>query len=171
MHMANKTIYVSEDDEKLFEDAKQIAGTALSAVISKALREYVTRHTKKEQGMKEISVLVGKHDAEREMRFVGTLVGEWTGFSDDKVWWMGAKIYHTQKRNWAIHLTTECKATLLTNRKAWKTSGDYLTNPREAKLLIGSTLKDFNQKVPAVLLQTIKNLIEKDETPIEYLDI
>ena len=169
--MPNKTIYVSDADATLFEEAKEIAGVALSSVISKALREYVSRHTKKEHGMKEISLLVGKYDAELEKRFIGVRVAGWKGFSNDKEWWMDGAIYRTQKGNWAIHLTTVCKATLLTDKKAWKESGDYLTNPREATLLVGSSLKDFEQKIPADLLQTLKNLIEQDETPIEYLDI
>ena len=169
--MPNKTIYVSDSDATLFEEAKEIAGVALSSVISKALREYVARHAKKENGMKEISLLVGKYDAELEKRFIGVRVAGWKGFSDDKEWWMDATIFRTKKGNWAVHITTVCKATLLTDRKAWKESGDYLTNPRESKLLIGSSFKDFAQKVPSDLLSTLKNLIEQDETPIEFLDI
>lgn len=169
--MPNKTIYVSDSDVTLFEEAKKIAGEALSSVISKALREYVSRHVKKEHGMKEISLSVGKYDAELEKRFIGVRVAGWKGFSDDRQWWMDATIYRTQKGNWAIHLSTVCKATLLTDRKAWKASGDYLTNPSESKLFIGSSLKDFEQKVPSDLILILKNLMEQNESPVEYLDI
>lgn len=162
---------MSESDATLFEEAKEIAGVALSSVISKALREYVSRHTKKEHGMKEISLLVGKYDTEIEKRFIGVRVAGWKGFSDDREWWMDGTIYRTQKGNWAVHLTTICKATLLTDRKAWKASGDYLTNPHESKLVVGSSLKDFEGKLPSDLHQTVKNLIEQNESPIEYLDI
>ena len=51
--MPNKTIYVSEQDVSLFEEAKDIAGGALSSVIARALREYVSKHQKKTQGMKQ----------------------------------------------------------------------------------------------------------------------
>src|SRR5579864_87540 len=115
--MGNKTIYVSESDEPLFNRAKDIAGEALSSVIARALREYVSRHEEKGKGMKEISVKIGQHSSQREQRFVGHEVGKWSGFSDDKVWLMDAKIYRTQKGNWAILLRHTTKATLLTNPK------------------------------------------------------
>jgi EXLDI family protein len=169
--MPNKTIYVSDSNASLFEEAKNIAGEALSSVITRALREYVGRHQKKAQGMKEVSILVGKHDAERENRFVGAVLNEWQGFSDDKEWWMTATIYRTQKGNWAVHLATICKGTLLTDKKAWKESGDYLINPRQSELLIGSTTKDFKDKLPQELYSTLTNIMEKDEKPVEYLDI
>src|SRR5487761_902263 len=102
--MGNKTIYVSDKDESLFNRAKEIAGEALSSVIARALREYVSRHEEKEKGMKEISVKIGQSNSQREQRFIGQEVGKWSGFSDDKVWLMDAKIYRTQKENWAILL-------------------------------------------------------------------
>lgn len=169
--MPNKTIYVSENDVSLFEEAKNIAGEALSSVISRALREYVSKNQKKSQGMEEIAVLVGTPKAEREKRFVGALVNEWKGFSDDKEWWMSASIYQTQKGNWAVYLSTLYKATLFTDTKAWKESGDYLTNPNNSGLLVGSNPKDFTNKLPNELYNTLINLMDKDEKPIEYLDI
>lgn len=171
MHMPNKTIYVSEADASLFEEAKQLAGEALSSVISIALHEYVARHQQKAKGMKEVSVPVGMHDAESEKRFVGNSVGKWQGFSDDKEWWMQSTIYRTQKGNWAIHLVTICKASLLTDKKAWKESGDYLINPKHAELIVGTKAKDFEKKLPNELYSTLMNLMEKEEKPIEYLDI
>jgi EXLDI family protein len=169
--MPNKTIYVSESDAKLFEEAKEIAGEALSSVISTALREYVGRRQKKSDGMKDISLMVGKADTEREKRFIGYRVGKWSGFSDDKEWWMEASMYRTQKDNWVVYLATVCKATLLTNKNAWKANGDYLTNHRQSELFIGAEAKDFKQKIPQELCETLINLMEKEEKPIEYLDI
>ncbi len=171
MHMPNKTIYVSEADASLFEEAKQLAGEALSSVISIALREYVARHQQKAKGMKEVSLRVGSHDVESEKRFVGSTIGKWQGFSDDKQWWMQATIYHTQKDNWAVHVITVCKASLLTDKKAWKESGDYLINPWHAELFVGTKPKDFEKKLPSDLYTTLVNLLEKEEKPVEYLDI
>lgn len=169
--MPNKTIYVSEADLNLFEEAKKLAGEALSSVISRALREYVARNTKKAEGMKEVSLMIGKPSAESEKRFVGQIVGNWQGFSTDRQWWMKATIYRTQKGNWAIHLTTIVKASLLTNKKAWKESGDYLINAHESELIVGKSAGEFAKKLPADLYTTLTNLMEKDEKPIEYLDI
>src|SRR5579864_5631113 len=118
--MGNKTIYVSESDEPLFNRAKEIAGEALSSVIARALREYVSRHEEKAKGMKEITVRIGQHNSQREQRFVGQEIGKWSGFSDDKAWLMDAKIYQTQKGNWAILLRHSAKATLLTNPDEWR---------------------------------------------------
>jgi EXLDI family protein len=169
--MGNKTIYVSENDELLYEKAKEIAGEALSSVIARALREFVSRHQEKEKGMKEISLKVGKEKAEREMRFVGTKLGEWTGFSDDKEWWLKGTIYKTQKGNFAIYLITVCKASLLTNPGHWKMSGDYLVNSKSSDLIVGKNSKELEDKLPKELLVSLENYLKKDEQPIEYLDI
>ncbi|HEX8932105.1 MAG TPA: EXLDI protein [Patescibacteria group bacterium] len=169
--MPNKTIYVSEGDASLFEEAKNIAGEALSSVIARALREFVSRQQKKAQGMKEISIMVGKADAEQEKRFIGTQIKTWEGFSDDKIWWMRGVIYKTQKSNWVVHLSTIAKATLLTDKKAWKESGDYLINPGKSEITVGQTTKDFDHKLPHELYLILISLMEKEDKPVEYLDI
>lgn len=169
--MPNKTIYVSEKDASLFEKAKEIAGEALSSVIVRALSEYVARHQNKEKGMKDVSVKVGVYGAERELRFIGSRIGEWNGFSDDKVWFMKAVIYKTQKENWAIFLETVCKASLLTNKKEWKESGDYLINPKKSELIIGKNPEELQSKLPKELYISFMEHAKHEENPIEYLDI
>lgn len=169
--MPNKTIYVSDSDIALFDEAKQIAGEALSSVISRALKEYIARNTKKQQGMREVSIKVGKPGAEREIRFVGVKVGDWNGFSDDKVWLLSATIYQTQKGKWAIYLATNSKASVLTDRRSWKESGDYLIDPRQSELLIGESESEFKNKVPKELYSLLVSLTQKEELPVEYLDI
>ena len=169
--MPNKTIYVSDQDVTLFEEAKNIAGEALSSVISRALKEYVARHQEKAKGMKEIALKVGSSGAEREQRFVGAQVGDWSGFSDDKQWWLSAAIYRTQKNNWAIYFVHVCKASLLTNKKQWKESGDYLINSKSSELLVATTPEGLKNKLPIELFKKLKELAEREETPVEYLDI
>ncbi len=169
--MPNKTIYVSEQDASLFEEAKNIAGEALSSVISRTLREYVSRHQQKDKGMKEVSLKIGSDGAEREQRFVGAKVGDWSGFSDDKEWLLSAKIYRTQKNNWAVYFVREGKASILTNKKLWKASGDYLINARSAELLVTTKPEGLKQKLPTILYKKLQEIVERDEKPIEYLDI
>jgi EXLDI family protein len=169
--MGNKTIYVSEKDEPLFDRAKDIAGEALSSVIARALREYVSRHEEKAHGMKEISVKVGQHNSLREQRFVGQEVGKWSGFSDDKVWLMEAKIYRTQKGKWAILLRQSAKATLLTNPKEWSKNAEYLEHTAGTELIVEEKLEDLKNKVPKSLFSTLEDLTTRFETPVEYLDI
>lgn len=162
---------MSEQDNVLFEEAKTIAGEALSSVIARALREFISRHKAKEQGMKEITVKVGSNSSKREQRFLGTKIGTWKGFSDDKEWWLQGDIYKTQKGNWAIHLTTICKASLLLDKKKWKESGDYLLNVDNASLIIGKTPEELKKSIPAELFNEVVLAAQKDEQAIEYLDI
>lgn len=169
--MPNKTIYVSQKDASLFEKAKEIAGEALSSVIVRALTEYVARHEDKKKGMKDVSVKVGIAGAEREQRFIGSRIGEWNGFSDDKVWYLSAVIYRTQKENWAIFLETICKASLLTNKKEWKQSGDYLVNPKKSELIIGQSPKELQNQLPKELYISFIEHTKHEDSPIEYLDI
>lgn len=168
--MGNKTIYVSDKDESLFNRAKEIAGEALSSVIARALREYVARNEEKGKDMKEITVKVGQHDSQREQRFVGQEIGKWSGFSDDKVWWMDAKIYKTQKGNWAIFLHHSVKATLLTSPGDWK-AREYLEHSSKTELIVGDSLKSVEEKLPKTLFSTLQDLAKRYETPVEYLDI
>jgi EXLDI family protein len=169
--MPNKTIYVSEKDESLFEEAKSIAGEALSTVISRALREFIARNTEKEKGMKEISVKIGKENTQQEKRFIGYSLGKWSGFSDDEVWWLEAQIYKTQKGSIAVHLETVSKATLLTNPRLWRASGDYLINVKKSELLVGKSVKELQDKLPKSLFEIVENASQRDENPVEYLDI
>lgn len=168
--MSNKTIYVSDKDESLFERAKEIAGEALSSVIARALREFVARNEEKGKGMKEITVKIGQHDSQREQRFVGQEIGKWSGFSDDNEWWMDAKMYKTQKGNWAILLNYSVKATLFTNPGDWKAK-EYLDHSSKTELIVGESLEAIEKKLPKKLFSTLEDLSKKYETPVEYLDI
>ncbi len=169
--MANKTIYVSDKDENVYKEAKEIAGEALSSVISKALREFVDRSKALKGEMREISVGVGSKDAIREQRFIGNQVGKWRGFSRDKEYWQQAKIYETQKGSVAIHLTTVCKANLITNPKDWKKKGEYLQDVSSAELLVAKKPKDLKDKISDDLLKKAEDALKKEEKKIEYLDI
>ncbi len=171
MYMPNKTIYVSEHDVSLFDEAKDIAGEALSTVIARALREYVSKHQKKAQGMKEISVKVGSHNSQREQRFIGVEIGKWSGFSDDKVWLMDAKMYQTQKGNWAILLRHSSKASLLTNPQEWQKNAEYLENSTKTELIVGENLKQLKEKLPLSLYSTLEDMSKKLDIAVEYLDI
>lgn len=169
--MANKTIYVSDNDLPTFEAAKNIAGEGLSGVISKALEEYVRRHEQNEEGMEEISIKIGSSDSIREQRFIGTQIGNWKGFSDDKEWWLEARIYRTKKEHWSVNLIHVCKASLLTDKKKWRESGDYLLNDRYSELFIASNISEFESKLPKTLVTKLNNFALQYEKPIEYLDI
>lgn len=70
-----KTIYVREEDQKIFEKAKELADQeSLSQTIAKALKDLVER--KKDEGFKEITLEVGTWLADEtkqteEIKFYG----------------------------------------------------------------------------------------------------
>ena len=168
--MANRTIYVSDQDEPIFEEAKTVAGEGLSSVISKALKEFVTKHRELGKGMKEIKVKVGPSAARREQFFIGSEVGKWSGFSDDKKSWMEAKIYQTQKGNFAVYLVNVCDASLITNPGKWEPLSHF-DDAREAKLLVSPDSVQLKSDLPKSLYSALENLIKKNDAPVEYLDI
>ena len=169
--MPTKTIYISEQDAPIFEEARTVAGETLSSIIVRALREFLARQRQKDSGLKEITIRTGSHGSEQEQRFYGTKVGDWRGFSDDQEWWMQAQVYRTQKDNWAILLTKICKASLLTDKKRWRESGDYLLESRRSDLLVAAKPEKLQGKVPADLLHTVNDLVARTEQPVTFLDI
>jgi EXLDI family protein len=170
-YMANRTIYVSDADEQVFEKAKDIAGEGLSGVIARALREYVIRHDKNNEHLKEINVKIGSHSAEREQRFMGKELHTWRGFDDDREWWLEARIFITKNSQWAINLKQICRASLLLDKKQWKADGEYLLNPTSSQLFVAKSISELTGKIPSELLHTLEDLENKDQHPIEYLDI
>jgi EXLDI family protein len=167
--MPNKTIYVSEKDEKVFEQAQKLGNDALSAVIVRAIKEFVARNQDRRDGLTEITVQVGLESSGREQKFVGREIGKWQGTDDSKEWWMEAVLYKTQKDNLAVWLTTVAKAELLIHgAKNWL---DWADNPRRSELLVGKTVAELKDKLPAALSSTLEDLTARDEAEVEYLDI
>ncbi len=169
--MANKTIYVSTKDEKIYEEAQAIAGEALSSVIARALREFVATSKEKKDGMKEMSIKVGTTGSEREQRFVGTQLGKWEGLSDDKSLLQSAKVYLTSKGNVAILLSTNSKATLLTNPKAWHKNAEYLDVMPASELFVAEKPEQLKGQIPMNLIKVAQELQAKENTNVEYLNI
>ena len=83
--MPNKTIYISDKDVELFNEAKRIAGKSVSSVIVDALRVYVNQ-AKRRDGMDEIRVKVGPKNDVRTERFVGERLFGWSGVGADGAW-------------------------------------------------------------------------------------
>ncbi|MEK7447441.1 MAG: EXLDI protein [Patescibacteria group bacterium] len=168
--MGNKTIYVKSGDENVYKEAQKIAGDAMSSVISKALREFVDRSRAIKGEMREISVKVGKKDAEKEQVFIGNQVGKWKGFSRDKEYWQIAKIYETQKGNAVILLTTVCKANLVANPKELKKNPDALKDSH-TELLTAKKVKELQDKISDDLLEKAEEALKKEEKKVDFLDI
>lgn len=79
--MANKTIYVKDEDLQVFEEAEKLGGDSLSSIIAEALRRFVATKRAEQQGMQEYTLSVGilrsqGDDDTRKVRFVGRLLAE-----------------------------------------------------------------------------------------------
>jgi len=170
-YMPTKTIYVSDQDAPIFEEARSIAGETLSSIIARSLREFLGRERQKEANIKEVSIRVGSRGFEQEQRFHGTALGDWRGFSSDQEWWMEAQIYRTQKANWAILLTQICKASLLTDKKRWRESGDYMLDVGRSDLLVGATPDELKDQLPHDLYLLVNDLAAHSDQPTTFLDI
>lgn len=84
--MPNKTIYVRDEDLPIFEQAEELGGDSLSAVIAEALRRFVDVKRAEAQGMKEITLEVGRvntrgGDDTRKIRFVGRKLAGQTAYT------------------------------------------------------------------------------------------
>jgi EXLDI family protein len=169
--MPNKTIYVSQADEAIYEEAKEIAGTNLSTVISQALKDFIYKIKQRSNNMKEIKLKMGVHGAQREQKFIGREVGKWQGFSDDKDWWLEANVYKTQKNNWAVYLKTVCKVSLVTNPfTGWMNLADSMA-PQNFELFVAEDTATLENKLPKELFKLTRDLETKEENASEFLDI
>ena len=78
--MANKTIYVRDEDISLFEEAEKLGGDSLSSIIAEALRRFVAVKRAELFGMREHALPVGVLRSQgadtRKVRFVGRLLAE-----------------------------------------------------------------------------------------------
>jgi EXLDI family protein len=166
--MPNKTIYVSREDEEVFEKARQISGDALSAVISQALKEFVARHTEQGKGFKEVKLKIGSRNNVREQRFLGKLMGGWKGFNDERSLWLESDIFITQKGNIAIYHKRVLNASVINNPENWQ---EYLGDEERYELIVGASVDELTGKIPQALLTVVKDMAAKETAASEFLNI
>ncbi|MGW4635990.1 EXLDI protein [Nocardia sp. NPDC004415] len=111
--MPNKTIYVADDDLPLFRRAQELVGGNLSSTVVTALRRLIHLEEGREAGFEEIVLQVGR-DGARQVRFQGSLLGEWQEMGDEQV------------RNLTVYRSRKGKLVLHTHTAAWS---DYPTGP------------------------------------------
>jgi|HubBroStandDraft_1064217.scaffolds.fasta_scaffold05432_2 EXLDI family protein len=98
--MPNKTIYVSDDDLPLYEQAQDLAQGNLSGAIAAALRRYVDVEHVRRDGYDEVTVPVGL-GGERQVRFYGILLGEWGHSTPHQVEIF--RVYRTRAGKFAVY--------------------------------------------------------------------
>src|SRR5258708_9574276 len=102
--MPNKTIYVSSEDQAVYERAQQLAGDNLSSVLVRALKEFITRSEAQAKGLKEIVVQEGTKGLQQEKRFNGRLLIKWQGPRDQNGWYT-ARVFKTAENQCAAEIT------------------------------------------------------------------
>ncbi len=195
--MPNKTIYVADADQPLFERAQELAGGNLSAAIVTALRRYVESEETREEG--EIVVKVGEHGAYTKKRFQGRMVGRYAAPSPDHSRILSYRIYQTPKGNFAVHLKDMPnwgRRNWNDWERTWEASvGEFMAQtfggktptgrpgggPWEAyagewwhptlRLDVYPTLDELRGKIPDPLFQAVAGTIQHGDQGIEDLDI
>lgn len=70
MYMPSRNVYVAEDDVNLFTKASEIAG-GLSAAVAEALRDYVKKHQRANEGYEEIELALRTDEVDHRVTFMG----------------------------------------------------------------------------------------------------
>ncbi len=101
--MPNKTIYVSEEDLELYEQAQALAGGNLSSAVARGLRRFVDAEEGRLGGYEQVTVRVGTGKALRTQRFSGAIIGEWRHQSGERRIEV-FRVYRTPKGRFALHV-------------------------------------------------------------------
>ncbi|GAB3407319.1 EXLDI protein [Flindersiella endophytica] len=171
--MPNKTIYVADNDLELYNRAQELAGGNLSQAISQALRRYVEVREATVEGLKEITVKVGRGTLRKQKRFVGTEIARWRHKAGEDLF-ETYKVYRTQKEKFAVEIlrSASMKTVMKGAAMDWATHDDDFDPMEEAKetvLAIYDTLENLKQNVPAELGDLVEQRIT--EPQVEDLDI
>lgn len=167
--MPNKTIYVSNEDQSIYERAQQIAGDNLSSVLVRALKEFIAKNESQSKGLKEITVQVGTKGLQQEKRFNGRLLIKWQGAGDHNDWYT-ARVFKTAKNQWAVEITKQPNFDVLRQRDFWRTA-DYFEYTPDTKLTVFGSIEEAEGKLPSALIKLMHQAQSRDEAPVEYLDI
>lgn len=171
--MPNKTIYVSDEDLKLFTRAQELVGGNLSGAIVTALRRYIELEEGRLEGFEEVVLPVG-HNGVRQVRFSGELLGEhrdWTESLQTHI-----RVYRSQKGKYVLHEH-------IANWEEYQPEVNWVKEVTNWRKLLGvgdPTWGDFNLTIVDTIEELQKSLPERlyqrvadiaDRPPVEDLDI
>ncbi|MEV6096588.1 EXLDI protein [Nocardia sp. NPDC051981] len=167
--MPNKTIYVSDDDLKLFQRAQELVGGNLSGAIVTALRRFIELEEGRQQGYDEVVLKVGK-DGTRQVRFSGALLTHWHQMANERI--EDIRVYRTRKGAYAVHshFSSWSEFPTDTNWRQWRRFlglgeqdwGDFT-------LEVYDTIQDLEGKIPDRLYARVVDATEHSQ--VEDLDI
>lgn len=170
--MPNKTIYVADDDLPLFTRAQELVGGNLSGAVVTALRRFIELEEGKQEGFDEIILRVGR-DGIRQVRFSGSLLGEWREENEKHVEHIriyrsrkGKFVMHTQRSEWAEYPSS---SNWLADLKDWRKMLGISQDWGDFTLEIVDSLTQLKGKIPDKLYSRVTDIA--DRPTIEELDI
>ncbi len=172
--VANKTIYVSQDDIVLYERAQELAGGNLSAAIARALRRFVEAEADRQSGYRDVTVRAGKGRGGRVQRFSGILLGEWRHPSSRRRI-ERFRVYRTPKGRLALHVRRTPDWAAWSDPETWEASErdwkheNWSWGASEETLEVVESLQELRELVPAEFFDILAG--EADRPAVEELDI
>lgn len=178
--MPNKTIYVRDEDLPIFEQAEELGGDSLSAVIAEAVKRFVSAEKAKAAGFEQFTLEVGQvnsrgADDVRKIRFVGRKLAGQTAYTgqtssqDDRG--TDYRVYQTKAGKIIVHWR---------HWSRWDgegSSADYAVLdqlPGHGAEIYGQVAEDddyierFPEKLPGGLLQEAAEAL--GEELVEFID-
>ncbi|WP_067830765.1 EXLDI protein [Nocardia inohanensis] len=171
--MPNKTIYVSDDDLKLFQRAQELVGGNLSGAIVTALRRFIELEEGRIEGYEEVVLKVGK-DGVRQVRFSAAQLAEWHQVTNERI--EDIRVYRTRKGAFAVHSHYSNWSEFPTDTnilKDWRQWRRFLgvgeQNWGDFDLQVFDDVADLQGKIPDRLYARVVDATEHPS--IEELDI
>ena len=183
--MPNKNIYVSEADLPLFEEAQALAGGKLSAVIARALRQFVETEQARQNGFEEITVKVNTEGFSAKKRFRGRLLTkkrlrEQRG-KDSRI--LSYAIYQTPKGKWGVWLKDVPSWWYRPSEmyhqpdwseesdEDWDESNESSYYEHEYRLDVYDTQEDLQAHLPEQVYVAVCQALEGEPGGVELLDL
>jgi EXLDI family protein len=170
----NKTIYVSDGDLSIYQQAQELAGGNLSAAISAALRRYVDVEEGRQEGYDEIIVRVGPGEG-RKVRFTGVLLGEWVNTNGSRTETYG--VYRGRKGKFVVHLERSSDYSMLNAEgkpAGWRGhlgigEVSYSSISGGSTLEVVESLDELRALIPPQLFDRVAGYAE--QPPVEDLEV
>jgi EXLDI family protein len=174
VQVSNKTIYVSDGDQQLYNRAQELAGGNLSAAIAKALRRWVDAAEGLDEGYEDVAVRVGIGNGHK-VRFIGMLVGEWLDSRSSRT--ERLRVWRGRSGKYVLHIEREPEWWMVDAEgkpagwRGYLGIGDvkYGAAPRESTLEVIDTVDALRDKVPQELFDIVSRSARRPT--VEDLDI
>ncbi len=170
--MPSKTIYVSEADLPLFEEAQRLIGDNLSSTIIRALRHLILSEEAKREGFEEITVKVGKDQPYQVKQFKGRLLGKRQFLTHDRMRLQIITVYLTMRNKFVVRSKNTPNWSGFSGRSEQEWSdldwSSYSQN-KELTLDVYDTLEELQGHIPDDFYEAMVHALSGEE--IEILDI